>query len=161
MYGRALYDARKCFIHQLPEKGIVLNIGGGSGEVLQLMLESKPGMQIDFVEASDKFIALAKRKLSPELLNRVNFIHGNENSIDTEKKYNAVISFFIVDLFPQHEADKFCMKIISHLNTNGVWLFADFVQPKNLFQKLLLKFMYRFFRIMANIPAHKLPDYNS
>ncbi len=161
VYGNALMNARSCFLNKLPESGIVLNIGGGSGEVLQHLLELRPGLKVDFIETSDKFIALAKRKLNPELLNRVHFIHGNENSIEAAKKYEAVITFFIVDLFPQNDAEEFCTKIISHLKSDGVWLFADFIQPKSLFQKLLLKFMYQFFRLITNIPASQLPDYDS
>ncbi len=160
VFKDSLLWARSCFINELPEFGTVLYIGGGSGIALDTIRNLKPDLHVDFIEASEKFISIAKKRNSSDRFKHVNFIHGNENQIPLEKKYKAVITFFVVDIFPQNEAEEFCKNVVSHLEPGGVWLFADFIPSDNLYQKLLLKFMYICFRIVANIPANQLPDYD-
>ncbi len=161
VFGKALLKARICFLDRLPESGTILYIGGGSGIGLKDIRELNPKLKIDFIEASYKFISIAKTKFDAHLSEHINFIHGTENSIDRDKKYTAVITFFIIDLFPQKEAEAFCKKIISHLEPGGIWLFTDFISPPKKYQKLLLKFIYSFFRIVANMRARTLPDYDN
>jgi tRNA (cmo5U34)-methyltransferase len=160
VFGNALSRAKDCFIHTLPEHGTVLFIGGGSGYELKKIISLKPALKIDFVETSGKFISMAKAKLNSEELSHIHFIHGSENQIVPDKKYAAIITFCIVDLFPQKEAEEFCAKIISHLEPGGLWLFVDFIPPQKTTQKLLLKCTYLFFKIIANISSNHAPDYN-
>lgn len=159
VFGKALLKAKTCFIHKLPEHGTALFIGGGSGLELEKIAALKPGLHIDFIEASEKFISIAKARQRGDL-KQVQFIYGTQDNIAAGKQYAAVITFCIVDLFPQKEAEAFCAKIISHLEPGGTWLFTDFMPPKRPVQRLLLKFMYFFFRVMTHIPANRLPDYD-
>ena len=159
VFGNALLEASECFLHKLPPQGNVLFIGGGSGEILPRLMKEKDQLVIDFVEMSERFISKAKRKLNPDLAKRVHFIHGDQSEIAPDKKYDAIITFCVVDVYPQQEAEVFCSQIISHLKPGGIWLFADFVPAKNIFQKWMVKMMYFFFRIVSNLPALKLPDY--
>ncbi len=160
VFGNVLLEASSSFLNKLPEQGSVLFIGCGSGEILPLLRTGEKQLMVDFVEMSERFISMAKLKLKPEQSGFVRFIHGDENKIDPDRKYSAVITFFIMDVYPQKEAEDFCRKIVSHLEPGGVWLFTDFVPSGSLYQKLLVKIMYLFFRIVSNIPAKKLPEYD-
>jgi 2-polyprenyl-3-methyl-5-hydroxy-6-metoxy-1,4-benzoquinol methylase len=161
VFGNAIIKSSSCFLDKLPKQGTILFIGGGSGEILPQLIAGNDQLMVDFVELSEKFISKAKIQLSPELHKRVHFIHGDHNDIIPDKKYNAVITFWVVDVYPQQEAEEFCRKIMAHLEPGGMWLFADFIPTRNIFQKWLVKIMYLFFRIVSNIPALNLPDYES
>src|ERR1035437_6499804 len=91
IFGNALLRASSLFLYKLPEHGTALFIGGGSGIILKQIAELKPELQIDFIEASEKFISIAKTKLNPDLLKRIHFIHGSQNQIPPGKKYTAII----------------------------------------------------------------------
>lgn len=160
IFGKQLQRASECFIIQLPETGNVLYIGGGSGILLNKILEDKPKITIDFVEKSEKFLTIAKQNLRSEYLNRVNFVHGTENDLPIVCAYQAIITFFIIDLFSEHEAANFCKKIEAHLLPKGIWLLTDFVATNNTFNQWLLKSMYFFFKLVANVQVKKLPNYD-
>ncbi len=161
VFGRTLNRAKSCFLHRLPNMGTAAWIGGGSGEVLGKAAELKHQLTIDFIEMSDRFIAMARRKIPAGQSNRINFIHGDVDQMAPDKKYAAVITFFVIDSYPQKEAGELCRKIFSHLQPGGVWLFADFIPGKSFIQKIMVKIMYLFFRWVADIPANRLPDYSS
>lgn len=160
IFGKTLIKASTTFISQLPETGNVLFIGGGSGVLLNKILTVKPNITIDFVEKSEKFITIAKQNLRSEYLNRVNFILGTEHDLPLKSTYQAVITFFIIDLFSEQEASNFCSKINAHLNPKGVWLVTDFVATSSIFNQWLLKSMYFFFKFVANVQVKKLPNYD-
>jgi len=160
IFGKQLLRASECFINQLPETGNVLYIGGGSGILLNNILEDKPKITIDFVEKSEKFIAIAKQNLHLKYLNQVNFVHGTENDLPLKSAYQAIITFFIIDLFSEQKAANFCKKIDVHLLPNGIWLLTDFVATNNIFTQWLLKLMYFFFKLVANVQVKKLPNYD-
>ncbi|MDP9048183.1 MAG: class I SAM-dependent methyltransferase, partial [Bacteroidota bacterium] len=48
--------------------------------------------------------------------------------------------------------------IQSRLKPNGLWLNADFQLTEKWWQRLLLKLMLRFFKVICNIEASRLPD---
>jgi ubiquinone/menaquinone biosynthesis C-methylase UbiE len=62
VYGNTLIRAKKAFIHCLPEKGKLLLIGGGTGNILNDVLRSRKALFIDFIEPSKKMISLAVKK---------------------------------------------------------------------------------------------------
>lgn len=161
VFGKQIINASACYLSELPISGNVLYIGGGSGILLNKMLENRPNITIDFVEPSSKFIELAKQNVNAQFYGQVNFIHGNHLAISSQQKYNAVITFFVLDIFTETEAQLFCKSIYNSLVDSGLWLNADFEKPTHLGSKLLLKSMYVFFKLVSNINAKQLPDYDA
>lgn len=158
VFGNNLNKAKKHFIHQLPPNSKILLIAGGTGAILNELLQLLPEAVVDYVEPSEKMIAIAKKKVRKELLNRIHFICGDHHAIPENKEYDAVTSFFVLDCFNHQEAVEFSKAVTSCLKRNGAWLFADFF-TQNSFHRLLVWSMYRFFRVTAKISASRLPDY--
>ncbi len=161
VYGNNLIEAKKAFLDQIPEHGWVLLMGGGTGNILNQIFEKKPGIHIDFVDSSAGMIRLAKKHLKKEYHNRINFICGDHHAIPTQKSYDVVTSFFVIDCFQQKEALEFAKAITDGLKEEGRWLFADFFYTEQWLQRWLIAFMYRCFKIVSNISARRLPDYDA
>jgi ubiquinone/menaquinone biosynthesis C-methylase UbiE len=161
VYGNNLIRAKKQFIRLVPQSGRLLLMGGGTGNILNDLLENRKGLVIDFIDSSPRMLAIAEKNLDIKFQRQVNFICGTHHAIPPATGYDIITTFFVLDCMKQDDAFEFAATINSQLNKEGTWLFADFFYTKNIFQRLLLWFMYRFFRAVAGIPASELPDYDS
>lgn len=102
-------------------------------------------------------IELAKVAVKKDL--RVNFIHGTEDSIPALVKFDAVITNFYLDLFTDIAICKAVRKIRQSLKPNAFWIATDFTSGIKWWQRVLLKVMYYFFRIVSKIKSSELPDW--
>ncbi len=159
VFGQNLNRAKKHFLYNCSSDSKILLMGGGTGAILNELLQLLPKTTIDYVEPSAKMISIAKKKLKSELSTRINFICGNHLSIPTDRKYDVVTSFFVMDCLKQKDASQFSRTVTGHLKESGVWLFADFYGERNILHKALIWLMYRFFNITARIQATVLPDF--
>src|SRR4030095_10803606 len=107
VFGNNLRMAKKHSRHLLPHKGNLLLMGGGTGNILNDLLASHDQIRIDFIEPSQKMLAIAKRRLKRRFEERVNFIHGNHRNIPSGAGYDAVTSFFVIDCLKQDESMEF------------------------------------------------------
>lgn len=161
VFGSTLKNAQSHYLPRLPEKGHLLILGGGSGWILEEIEKVKPALKVDYVEASQKMLNLAKgRKLKLE----VNFIHGNEQMLSSTTKYDALLTPFFLDLFGPLRLLATMSLLDQQLKIGKPWLFVDFYIPqkgvKRRFAKGLIYVMYRFFRLLCRIDARKLPDFD-
>ncbi len=154
VYGKAIRNAQVCFLHTIPPHAKILILGGGSGEILPALFNVNPGCEIYFVEASQKMIARAKRH---EMLGVVHFIHGTEQNIP-ELTFDCVLTGFYLDLFAELTLRKIVAHIEAHLGPNAKWIATDFIANK-IWQRVLVKLMYTFFKITTTIETTALPDW--
>lgn len=160
VYGKKLSGAKKEFIPLLPHQGRLLLMGGGTGNILNYILTIHDHLTIDYVEASASMVTIAKKKLYTSFSSRVTFIVGNHHSIPQDITYDAASAFFVIDCMQQGTATEFMHAITLSLKSKGLFLFSDFFYTNNIFQRSLLWFMYRFFRVTTGIAAEELPDYD-
>jgi len=161
VFGQNLNRAKKCFFHKYPPNSEILLMGGGTGAVLNELLQMLPEATIDYIEPSAVMIKVAKKRLKKELTERINFIYGDHLAIPAGRKYDIVTSFFVLDCLKQKDASNFGKRITDHLKETGIWLFADFYGDKNIFHRGLIWCMYRFFNITTRIQATVLPDFEA
>jgi len=169
VYGKAIRKAQQCFLSSLQFHDNVLIIGGGSGWILKdLLLQSKV-KHISYLEASSKMLQSAHRQyrqLKIKFPNsaRVDFFHGSIEALPVHRQYNAVLTFFLFDLYSQADAQQLANGIDQRLEKNALWLFADFeVQPyrwSRWWQQLLLQLMLHFFRFTTPLRIETLPNYD-
>lgn len=158
IYGDAILQAHTFLINAILPGSSVLIAGGGTGFILEEILKKHAGgLQITYVDISEKMIALSKKRNIGG--NKVLFINKSINDTAFHQQFDVVITPFFLDNFSNSTAKIIFDKMDSILAPDGLWLFADFQSKKNkLWQKLLLKLMYLFFRIVCNIEASHLPD---
>ncbi len=156
VFGQALFKAQKKYISVLPDTGRLLIIGGGRGDILKPINKQKPLLKIDYVDQSEKMIEYAQEACE---LETVNFIIGDERSIPNNS-YDAIITFFFLDLFKENRRTKIIYSLKNLLGENSVWLVADFNRPTNWWQQLIEKTMFFFLKKTTQIESSSLADYS-
>ncbi len=158
IFGNAIQKAQEYFLNDVPLESKVLVLGGGTGALLAKLLELKPTCEVWYIEASEKMLKLSKEKTNDS--GRVHFIHGTENSIPSEIRFDVVITNFYLDLFPDELLDSVLEKIQKASKPDTLWLITDFVDGKKWWQFVLLKIMYSFFQVTCGVQATYLPNWN-
>lgn len=160
VFGDSIYQSEVCFLGWIARGGKVLIIGGGSGEILPALMETDPAAEVFFVEASSEMLKIAKRRLPEASVKNVRFIHGTERNIPEDILFDAVITNFFLDLFPDSKVRELCRMISGKIKVDGVWLVSDFVKTGKISQRILLWTMYRFFMLTSGVLARSLPAWD-
>ena len=158
IFGRQIIEAQVSLLKYVPAGSSVLIAGGGTGWILERLTESHPlGLYIDYIESSERMIALSQKRNFKN--NIVNFIHLPIEDFITDKQYDIIITPFLFDNFQKEKVEFVFTKLDGLLKRNGLWLYTDLDHDKgqkHLWQRLLLKSMYFFFRIMSTVEAKEL-----
>lgn len=157
IYGKALVRAQVYLLPFIPPKSKILLIGGGTGWILEEIARIQPsGLQITYVEVASKMIAIAWKKDAGG--NKVEFINQPVEDASFSNEFDVVITPFLFDNFTEENLQKIFAHINCSLKPGGLWLNTDFRLTGKWWQKVLLKSMLAFFRIICGIEAKKLPD---
>ncbi len=168
VFGDALDKAQTAFFSLIPQASSILIMGGGSGRILDELIDKVSPRQIFYVETSSAMLRLAKKRLSiiqkkKQMNTEVQFIHGNEDDIPQTLRCDVLMTFFLLDVYATPQAKVLTYKLSHHLRPSGSWLFADFcLEGKGiqlLWKKALLNIMYKFFWLTTNLHNQSLPDY--
>jgi ubiquinone/menaquinone biosynthesis C-methylase UbiE len=157
VYGRALINAQVYLLQFIPAKANVLIVGGGTGGILDELSRVHPsGLKITYVEVASKMMARSKKRNTGS--NRVVFINDAIENVSLPADFDVVITPFLFDSFSELTLDKVFDHIHAALKPKGLWLYADFRLTEKWWQQFLLKLMLKFFKIICNIEASRLPD---
>lgn len=162
IFKHAIIDAQVFLLKQIPAASNVLIIGGGTGRLLEALAKMQPeNINITYVEKSAKMIDLSKKRNYKKLT--VEFINKAAEDFITNKKFDIVFTAFFFDNFQTDKIEFIFSKLNQSLKPDGLWLYADFIDNKHnkLWQKLLLKTMYIFFKLTCNIDTTKLIQMDS
>lgn len=157
VFGKQIVAAQRCFLDTIPDGSNVLILGGGTGWLLAEVCRRKPDCKVWYIEASQRMIALSKEKIMSDA--NIYFIHGTEQSIPPRIQVDVVITNFYLDLFSDGSLKKILPRIMGVTTGGTCWLATDFVYEGKWWQSVLLKIMYRFFRITGGIEARRLPQW--
>jgi len=157
VFGRYIIDSQKFFLNRIPEDSSILILGGGTGWILTELFKIKNNVNVCYIEASARMLAMAKEKSTSS--QQVRFIHGTESDVPSDHKFDCVITNFYLDLFTNESLWVALGKIKESLAPKAQWIATDFVENQ-WWQKLMLRVMYLFFRLTCNIESQKLPDWN-
>lgn len=159
VFGNHIRNAQTAFLDELPLHARVLVLGGGTGSFLpELILRNRPDV-IWFIDSSPKMISLACKRI--QAFANVHFITGTEMDIPASTRATVVLTHFYLDLFRAHDLDIAIHQILKNASPDVIWIAADFVRPRLFYQRILLRAMYRFFRMTAGLKTETLPDWES
>jgi ubiquinone/menaquinone biosynthesis C-methylase UbiE len=160
VFSRAQLNAQIDQLPFIPAGSKILIAGGGTGWILEELAKSQNGgLDITYVEISGKM--LAKSKTRNIGANKVTFVQSSMESFVTTKEFDVVQTAFLFDNFSKSRIRQVFLKLDQLLKPGGLWLLSDFNYNPNkspLWQRLLLKTMYLFFRILSNVEAKSLSD---
>ena len=155
VFGRAIAKSQLQYLKLLGERSHVLVLGGGTGWWMNDFLQANPNTRITFIDASQKMIRIAESGL--HVKDRVDFINGTHQNVPN-KKYDAVVLFYFLDLFTNEELPQLTQLINNKITIGGLWLVSDFVNHRP-WHNALLKIMYIFFKGVAGLKTQSLPEW--
>ncbi|MDT3404465.1 class I SAM-dependent methyltransferase [Mucilaginibacter terrae] len=157
VFGQAQVKAQEYFLNQIKPQSNLLIIGGGTGQILESINRlHHSGLNIAYVEISPKMMALSRKRNIGQ--NKVEFITDDIARITFTHKFDVVITAFLFDNFSNDALASIFPQIDKWVKQGGIWLNTDFQLTGPLWQKLMLKSMYLFFKLMKAVKVTKLPN---
>ncbi|UOR06006.1 methyltransferase domain-containing protein [Hymenobacter aerilatus] len=161
VFGRALRRAQQTALAGLPPgTPHLLIVGGGTGWILGDIWQQCPQARVLYVEASAQMLAQAQawqQQHQPQRSGQIVFRWGTEAALLPAEQFDAVLTFFLLDLFAPSELQRIVQQLNAARRPGAPWLLADFTTPTRWWHHGLLAVMYRFFRLTAGISAQRLP----
>ena len=158
VFGKSIVDSQTWSLEKIPRGSSVLILGGGTGWLLEEVQKHNSSCTVWYVDISEKMLARARQR---EIKFDVHFIHGTEELIPPDLKFDVVITNFYLDLFSEKVLDGVIKRIGSHTIETSIWIVTDFVEGGKWWHKRMLKMMYLFFKLVCRIDANRLPEWES
>jgi len=168
VFGKSIRKAQRRYLTEIREGSQVLIVGGGTGWILEDLLQSK-NCHFIYLETAPSMLKRAERyyhSLKSTFVsqgNEVVFVSGSVSALSSDLSYDVVITYFLLDLYTPADARKIMSALKAKLNSSGIWLFSDFEKSTKLVNQLwqgpLLWLMYRFFRLTTNLQNDKLANF--
>ncbi len=157
VFGAQLQAARCAFVRQISGAKHALVVGDGDGRFLAELLRAQPALEVDYLDASARMLALAGARVASA---RVRFLHGDLLATALPRaRYDLIATHFFLDCFAEKSLGTVVDKLSAAATEDAVWLIADFRETRRCFGRLLLAAMHLFFRVIAGIEARRLVDY--
>jgi ubiquinone/menaquinone biosynthesis C-methylase UbiE len=160
VFGRQLQAARMAFVKEIEAPRRVLVLGEGDGRFLAEFVRLHPRSVVDCVEASERMIELAQRRVGEA---NVRFIRGDVREMELgANSYEMIVTHFFLDCFEGIELREVVQKLSGAAGPEAVWLLADFHVPSSGWRRwharLWIRAMYLFFRLTSGLTTQHLDD---
>lgn len=156
VFGQAQVKAQEYFLNQIKPNSHILIIGGGTGQILESLTRLYPSyLHITYVEISAKMMALSRQRNTGQ--NEVTYITEDIAHVTFNHPFDVVITAFLFDNFSDEGLANIFPLIHQQLKTGGLWLNTDFQLTGPLWQKVMLKGMYVFFKLLKAVEVTSLP----
>ena len=140
MFGGALQRCRLACLNEVRSPRRALVVGEGNGRFLCELLRTHPEIEVDCVDASERMLELAHKRIQlelPQSAARVRFLHHDIRSwVTAENQYDLVVTHFVLDCFPAAELAGIIKKLARGAKRSADWLLADFRIPAGGFTRL-------------------------
>ena len=165
-FGNSLQHCRVACLGEIAAPHRALVVGEGNGRFLCELLRLHPEVEVDCLDASQRMLQLARKRVDRELpgqAERVHFFHQDVTSwAAAEHRYDLLVTHFFLDCFPEPALAGIIKKLARVATDDANWLLADFCVPGKGMARLRprgwLTAMYMFFRITTRIEASDLID---
>jgi len=155
-----LVASQNYFLRELDNPANILIFGGGTGQMIPLLLKKYPKVKIHFLDSSKAMIAKAKARVGLQN-HRVRFTNGTEMELKQEYGYDVILTPFVLDHFENLDLARVHKILLASLRTKGRWIHTDFHldQKSPWWQRKTVDLMYWFFGVMAGLQNQTLPDF--
>jgi ubiquinone/menaquinone biosynthesis C-methylase UbiE len=155
VFGNTIVTAQEYYLKEVKKGDRVLILGGGTGWILDSIFRvAQPG-EIWYIDSSSKMIELARKRMPDS--GSVHFIQGTEDKIPQGIIFDVVITNFFLDMFREEKLPELIDKILCCASSKCKWLCTDFDITRKWYHQMLLKIMYHFFKLAANLDNGNLP----
>lgn len=156
----AIKKSQLTFLNELPSKGHILILGGGTGWILEEIGRHRPDLEVWYVEKSLVMLRRSRKRALQKNMT-VHWVWGLRSDLAEGIKYDAVITSFYLDLFSKKDLLAEIAPIASQMSSDGKWLVADFEENgrglNRHYQRLMTGAMLLFFKWTTGHPGKSLP----
>ncbi|MDX5319860.1 MAG: methyltransferase, partial [Bacteroidota bacterium] len=156
VYFGQIGRSQREYLNQIPKGSRILFIGGGTGFLLNDLLETAEPSEIVYIEKSSQMIRKSIKACTHPDKAKVTFIHGTQEDLKPEDSYDVILTFFFFDQFRLFTIEKIFLQLEMHLKDEGLWLWADFIPPQTWWQKVLMKTMIVFFKFTTELGTNEV-----
>lgn len=154
--GREYLISQSHFLEFIEDKGSILIIGGGSGEILKQLSKKNTTLTITYIEASKKMLLLAQQNVA--FHQPVRFIHSDTLTNLQSQKFDFVVCNFIFDHFSKKKLNYLLNDLIPLLKIESKLIYTDFSAYDS--QKWWQKSVYNLMRGFIFITCKGIRSYN-
>lgn len=155
VYRGELHQSQLHFFDQIPPALKILVIGGGTGRILNPLIEQCNPGQVVYVEKSKQMIRLSKKNAKQEHHDKIEFVHGTQDDLH-DRDYDLVITPFFFDQFTYYRLAKIFLQLEKVVKKEGLWIWADFVEPRTFYHRFLMRLMLIFFKTSTNLGTDRV-----
>lgn len=154
--GHSLERRRRWFLPELRSARRALVLGDGDGRFLRALLRDNSAVRADYVDLSRRMLELARRKSGTE---RVTYRLGDARDLEfAPAQYDLIATHFFFDCFSPGELDGLIERIAASARPGARWVVSEFRAP-NIASRLLVRFLYLFFRVTTGLQTEQLTDH--
>lgn len=164
-FGRALQRRRMEYLPEAATAKRILILGDGDGRFTAALVARNRRALIDSVDVSGGMLDVARRRLRDLKLDstQVKFWEGDARTVELQGEYDLVVTHFFLDCFTTLDLGSLVARISLHCSSTGKWLVSEFNLPEQgaprQAARILIRFMYFFFKIATRLSVNKLPEY--
>ena len=168
--GRRLERCRTYFLPRMAGQTSALVLGDGDGRFIATLLAQNPALRADAVDSSAAMLRQLEQRCRRSFANtdlRLRTHHGDALSILKSlnvTKYDLVATHFFLDCLTQTQVDQLAGAIVPKLAPRALWLVSEFCipdGPMRLPAKVLVRSLYRAFRVLTGLRITHLPDHRA
>lgn len=159
VFGKATVKSQVWLLNNVPANAHILIIGGGTGWILEeLAAVHNSGLHITYIESADKMLNRSKKRKIKN--NDVVFVLQDARYFIPDTLYDIIMTPFLFDNFSTEQVKNLIKHFYPFMSANGLWLVTDYQLTKKgrVWQKILLKTMYTFFRWLSHVEVKDLPE---
>jgi len=140
----------------LKQDAKVLIVGDGDGRYTCELVNSRPDLRVDYVELSKGMMDEALRNVEKCASEKnINWRNLDIREFPGEG-YDLVVTHFLLDCFDEKSLPIVIEELHHKLKNRGVWVCSDFDGEVGCWAKLLVRFMYLFFKVVARLETNRI-----
>ncbi len=156
IFGNTISTAQKSHLDKIEATKLIVIVGGGSGKILHDLDQLGLELDVFYVELSGTMLDRAKTMTLKNI--HVDFVCADALHTDIPV-CDIVITNFFLDVFTEQNLNNIMKKLDAVLRPEGIWLCTDFLRTGKFYNDTLIRVMYLFFRLTANLEGDRLCDF--
>ena len=165
--GPALTRIRTTYLPALTHSRNALILGDGDGRFLAALLHRNPHVRATAVDSSRAMLHLLTRRCA-FAAPRLTAIHADALTIlsaPSSPRFDLVTTHFFLDCFSDPDLARLIPTVRDQLVPGALWVVSDFRVPPSgplrLPARLLVRSLYRAFRLLTGLQPTHLPEHAS
>ena len=149
VFGKKIEEAKAIHLNILKPGDRLLIVGGGTGSLLNYLDQLGITLHVDFIDVSDAMLQRALKLKHKNL--SVKFFQVDIKEFNNGSGYDTVFTNFFFDQFNQEDCLSYLEHIKSLCRPGALLLYADFIPPSRLKDRIVSNLMYGFFQMTINL----------